>query len=229
MNKGIHTRGYLPHWDFAEGLQAVTFRLADSIPVAVIKSWKAELSDNPDDVKRGRELHRRIANFEDAGHGACVLHRHDCATIIQAKLIAGHPTRYRLLAWCVMPNHVHVLIKLAADFALGAAVRSWKGASAVEINRLLGRSGSLWQREYHDRFIRDLDHLYDCRAYIRNNPVQAGLCAHPQDWPFSSAGCGWNPDGLSNGAPASAGMEAGTNEDAGCINEDAGCTNEDAG
>ena len=45
--------------------------------------------------------------------------------------------------------------------------------------------------DYFDRFIRDLDHLYDCRAYIRNNPVKAGLCAKPEDWPFSSAGVRW--------------------------------------
>ena len=202
MSKGIYTRGYLPHWDFSEGLQAVTFRLVDSIPMAVIKSWKTELSATLDDATREREIHRRIAHFEDAGHGACVLHRHDCASIIQAKLLDGHPIRYRLLAWCVMPNHVHVIFKLATDSSLGGILRSWKGASAVEINRLLDRGGPLWQREYHDRFIRDLDHLHDCRAYIRNNPVKAGLCAHPQDWPFSSAGCGWNPDGVSNGTPA---------------------------
>ena len=194
MNKGIHSRGYLPHWDFAEGLQAVTFRLADSVPAAVIKSWKTELSGIPDDATRERELHRRIARFEDAGHGACVLHRHDCAGIIQATLTTGHPTRYRLLAWCVMPNHVHILFKLAPDFSLGAVIRAWKGASALAINRLLDRAGPLWMADYFDRLIRDLKHLYDCRAYIRNNPVKAGLCAHPEDWPFSSAGCGWNPD-----------------------------------
>jgi len=207
MSKGIYTRGYLPHWDFAKGLQAVTFRLADSVPASVIKSWKAELADDPDDAKRERELHCRIARFEDAGHGACFLHRSNCASIIQSKLIDGHPARYRLLAWCVMPNHVHVLLKLAAQSSLGAVIRSWKGASAVEINRLLDRSGPLWQREYHDRFIRDLDHLYDCRAYIHHNPVKAGLCAQPEDWPFSSAGCGWNPDGAADGAPASAGLD----------------------
>jgi putative transposase len=212
MSKGIYTRGYLPHWDFAEGLQAVTFRLADSLPAALIKSWKVELAETPGDVTRDRELHRRIAHFEDVGHGACVLNRPDCANIVQAKLLDGHPTRYRLLAWCVMPNHVHVLFKPAADSSLSGLLRSWKGASAVEINRLLDRSGPLWQREYHDRYIRDLDHLYDCRAYIRNNPVKAGLCEKPEDWPFSSAGCGWNPEGA-HGAPASAGESAGGEEE----------------
>ncbi|MEI6604423.1 MAG: transposase [Verrucomicrobiota bacterium] len=211
MNKGIYTRGYLPHWDFAEGLQAVTFRLADSIPASVIGGWRKELADSPDDATRERELHRRVARFEDMGHGACVLRCPEFASIIQAKLLDGHPQRYRLLAWCVMPNHVHVLFKLAAESSLSDILRSWKGASAVEINRLLARCGHLWQREYHDRLIRDIDHLYDCRTYVRNNPVKAGLCEKPQDWQFSSAGCDWNPDAAqvppasaSEGAPASA-------------------------
>jgi REP element-mobilizing transposase RayT len=191
MNKGIHSRGYLPHWDFEQSLQAVTFRLADSVPTAVIKKWQSELAEIPDDATREQELHRRVARFEDSGHGACVLHRADCASVIQAKLVDGHPARYRLIDWCVMPNHVHVLFKLAADSSLGAVIRSWKGAGAMEINRLLGRAGPLWMADYFDRFIRDLDHFYNCRAYIRNNPVKAGLCAQPEDWPFSSAGARW--------------------------------------
>jgi len=191
MNKGIHSRGYLPHWDFAQSLQAVTFRLADSVPTAVINQWKAELNEIPDDCAREYELHRRVAHFEDCGHGACVLHRHDCASIVQSKLINGHPTRYRLIDWCVMPNHVHVLFKLASDSSLGVVIRSWKGGSAIEINRLLDKTGHLWMADYFDRFIRDLEHFHNCRAYIRNNPVKAGLCAHPEDWPFSSAGAGW--------------------------------------
>ena len=91
-----------------------------------------------------------------------------------------------------MPNHVHVLCKLAEASSLGAVIRSWKGASAIDINRLLGRSGRLWMADYFDRFIRDPDHFHDCRAYIRNNPVKAGLCQNPEDWPFSSAGNHWN-------------------------------------
>lgn len=226
MSKGIYTRGYLPHWDFANGLQAVTFRLADSVPADVIKGWKTELSDNPDDDERERELHRRIARFEDAGHGACFLQRPDCASVIQTKLINGHPARYRLVAWCVMPNHIHVLLKRAAASALADVIRSWKGSSAFEINRLLDRSGSLWQREYHDRFIRDPDHLHDCRTYIHHNPVKAGLCARPEDWQHSSAGCDWNPDHVTQGAPASAGMDYGAPALAGI---DDGEKDEDAG
>jgi REP element-mobilizing transposase RayT len=209
MGKGIYTRGFLPHWDFEKATQAITFRLADSVPSEVIQNWKNQLAINPDAKIRKMELHRLIAHFEDAGHGAAVLKNPACATIIQNKLINGHPSQYSLIDWCIMPNHVHVLIRLIENQTLAAIVQSWKGGSAIEINRVLDLKGPLWQREYYDRYVRDLDHLHDCVAYIRNNPVKAGLCAQPADWPFSSAGVNWN------GALASAGPKPPNPEQAG--------------
>ncbi len=81
--------------------------------------------------------------------------------------------------WCIMPNHVHVMCALGEGSSLGEVIRSWKGASAIEINRLLDHAGHLWMADYFDRYIRDLEHFCDCRAYIHNNPVKAGLCQKP--------------------------------------------------
>ncbi len=209
MNKGIYTRGFLPHWDFEKSTQAITFRLADSVPAGVIKDWKSQLATMPEASVREKELHRLIARYEDAGHGDAVLKRPDCATIIQDKLVEGHPFRYSLIDWCIMPNHVHILIRLMENQSLADIVQFWKGGSAIEINRLLHQKGTLWQREYYDRYVRDLDHLHDCIAYIRNNPVKAGLCDRPEDWPFSSVGMSWD------GALASAGPEPPNREQAG--------------
>jgi REP element-mobilizing transposase RayT len=191
MNKGIHSRGYLPHWDLCKSLQAVTFRLADSVPASVISQWKVELAYETDKASREQELHRRIAKFEDSGQGDAVLRDPEIAAVVQAKLVERHPAHYRLIEWCIMPTHVHVLFKLAERQSLGEVVRAWKGGSATEINRKLNRSGRLWMMDYYDRLIRDQQHLDNCRIYIRNNPVKAGLCEHPEDWPFSSAGTGW--------------------------------------
>jgi REP element-mobilizing transposase RayT len=191
MNKGIHSRGYLPHWDFCKSLQAVTFRLADSVPASVINKWKVELACETDKASRVLELHRRIARFEDDGYGEAVLRDPEIAAVVQTKLVERHPERYHLIEWCIMPTHVHVLFKLTERHSLGEAVRAWKGGSATEINRILHRTGRLWMADYYDRLIRDQQHLDNCRFYIRNNPVKSGLCAHPEDWPFSSAGTGW--------------------------------------
>lgn len=194
MNRGIHTRGYLLHWDFAKSVQAITFRLADSVPRSVIATWKHELASIPDDARRQTELHRRIAHYEDAGHGEALLSNEHCASILQSKFIEGHATAYKLISWVIMPNHVHVLIRLLDGASLGTVVKRWKGASAIEINRHQKRSGTLWAPDYYDRFIRDADHLYDSIAYIHRNPVKACLCAKPEDWPYSSAGLSWSAD-----------------------------------
>ncbi len=87
-----------------------------------------------------------------------------------------------------MPNHAHILVHGPEGSRLGDLVKTWKTFSAREINRLLGTEGSLWAKDYHDRYIRDEKHLASARAYIRNNPVKAGLCLKAEDWQWSSAG-----------------------------------------
>jgi REP element-mobilizing transposase RayT len=194
MNRGVHSRGYLPHWDFADSVQAITFRLADSVPAQVIRLWKRDLESVADDKLREKQLHQRIARYEDAGHGDAILAEAACATLVQDQFIKDHGTRYKLIAWVVMPNHVHLLIRLLDGASLCSLVQRWKGASAIEINRHRQRSGTLWAPDYYDRYIRDSDHLCDAITYIDRNPVKAGLCGRPQDWPFSSAGVGWSAD-----------------------------------
>ena len=95
--------------------------------------------------------------------------------------------RYGLIAWCVMPTHVHVLIERKDGWAVSSVVHSWKSFTANAINRALGLTGSFWAREYYDRFMRHADQAETTLAYIENNPVAAGLCPSPGDWPWSSA------------------------------------------
>ncbi len=122
--RGWYSRGYLPHYDGSGLTQFITFRLADSVPRTVITGWKAEL-----DWEEGLDttspqaiaLRRRIAEYEDAGHGACHLRDPRIAELVQNALFHFDGTRYRLLAWCLMPNHVHVLIRMGAGNAPGNA------------------------------------------------------------------------------------------------------------
>jgi REP element-mobilizing transposase RayT len=87
-----------------------------------------------------------------------------------------------------MPNHVHALLTPCPGWDLGKIVHSWKSYTANECNKLLGRSGAFWQKEGFDRYVRNEVHYYNAAAYIENNPVKAGLCKRPEDWPWSSAG-----------------------------------------
>jgi putative transposase len=200
MHKGVHDRGYLPHWDFADSVQAINFRLGDSLPSDVVAEWRRELKawlKSPDtamSLKGQAELHRRIARYEDAGHGSCVLAKPELARIVQESLLEGHGIAYKLIAWCIMPNHVHAVIRLLDETSLGVIVKRWKAGAAIRINRELNRSGSLWQEDYHDRLIRDMDHLENAVVYIRQNPVKAGLCGRAEDWTFGCAGQNWCPE-----------------------------------
>jgi putative transposase len=185
-HKGWHSRGYLPHLDAPGEIQALTFRLKDAVPEAVIERWRRELSHESNSV-RERKLRIQIARFEDAGHGSCLLGLKAHADAVQESLFHADGTRYRLLEWCVMPNHVHVLIQSLEGMPLGEIVRTWKTYTAKVINAGEGTKGPVWAADYHDRYIRDLDHLENARLYIRKNPVKAGLCPAPEAWRWSSA------------------------------------------
>lgn len=190
-HKGWHSRGYLPHLDAPGEIQGLTFRLADALPSDLVHRWKRELENHePEDATRKQKLQRLVARYEDAGHGSCVLAKPECASIMADTLRHFDGEKYHLLEWCVMPNHVHTLIRCVYGAQLGVIVRSWKTFSARGINQVMGWEGPLWAKDYFDRYIRDHDHLLNARAYIRNNPVKAGLCQRPEDWAWSSAGCG---------------------------------------
>jgi putative transposase len=95
--------------------------------------------------------------------------------------------RYRLLAWCIMPNHVHVVVEPDANNLLDRIIQSWKSYTAKRANQILDRSGMFWHRDYFDRFMRDEGHLNRTIDYVENNPVKAGLAFEPVKWRWSSA------------------------------------------
>jgi len=165
-------------------IQGVTFRLADALPHHVVEAWKET------DLGEG-ELRSRIAAYLDAGHGSCVLKQSIAAEAVEDVLLHGHDEQYRLLAWVVMPNHVHLVVQMKDGTPLGEVVRRWKGISARRINGALARSGRLWQPGFFDRYVRDENHLLRVVAYVHENPVRASLVRRPEDWPYSSASRAW--------------------------------------
>jgi len=83
--------------------------------------------------------------------------------------------RLVLVSSVVMPNHVHALLIQNAEHPLEDLLHSWKSFSSRTINRLVGRSGTLWQRSYFDRLVRNEKHFRNCVRYIRRNPEKAHL------------------------------------------------------
>ncbi|HEX4961909.1 MAG TPA: transposase [Thermoanaerobaculia bacterium] len=184
------SRGYLPHFDEPGRVQALTFRLHDAVPDSVVQSWKDKLAwaeNLPATDPREVELRHLIARYEDAGHGACWLRDERIAALVENALLHFDDQRYHLIAWCIMPNHVHGLIEMQENWTLGSIVHSWKSYTAHRANQILRRSGEFWFREYHDRFIRDDAHFARAVRYIEHNPVKGKLVRLPEEWRWSSA------------------------------------------
>jgi REP element-mobilizing transposase RayT len=213
LRSGIHTRGFLPHVKREGARYFVTFRLADSLPKEVLLKYQSEraerlhrfypqqdgakkldtagpLANTLDDIER--DYFWKTESFLDRGQGESWLKRPDIADLVASALRFFANKRYRLDAWVVMPNHVHVVFWPMPNETLSAIVQSWKRFTAREANKILGRTGnSFWQPEPYDHWIRnDVEHARCCR-YVMNNPVKARLCTDPRDWKWSSA---WQED-----------------------------------
>jgi REP element-mobilizing transposase RayT len=141
----------------------------------------------PADDPRQIELRKRIDKYEDAGHGSCWLRHKDIARLMEETLLHYDGEHYRLVAWCIMPNHIPAIIEVMESHSLQKIIHSWKSYSSHEANKILQRSGKFWFREYHDRFMRNADHLATTIEYVENNPVKAGLVETKQEWQWSSA------------------------------------------
>jgi putative transposase len=180
------SRGYLPHYDMADVWQALTYRLADSMPKHVIESLESALSVFSED-DRTIERRKRIESWIDAGHGSCILRRDDIAGLILETWRRFAGKRYDLGPWVIIPNHVHVLIRVNPGFSLARVVGSWKSYTAKRIMQLTKQPAPIWWPDYWDRFIRDDTHWNGMRRYIENNPLAAGLVRDAAAWKWSSA------------------------------------------
>lgn len=200
---GWHERGYLPHCDFPGLVQFVTFRLADSMPESRRGEWEHLLK-----IEDDREKRTKLEEYLDRGVGECHLHDPRIATMAETALLFEHDKSYELLGWCVMPNHVHVLVHVWSK-PLWKLVALWKkfvSAKSLALLRTERRSSdrlvrmaetvelnqspalqTFWQREYWDTFMRDEVQEKTAIRYIEKNPAKAKLCAMNEQWLFSSA------------------------------------------
>jgi REP element-mobilizing transposase RayT len=183
---GWHSRGYLPHFDGGSIPQSITFRLFDSLPRGIIEEWSLELATQSSE-ETDIEMRKRVAGYLDQGHGSCYLKNPRVAKLVQEAIIFFDTDKYLLSGWVVMPNHVHLVTIPLPGKRLAKIMQSLKSFTANEANKLLGREGTFWMPDYFDRYIRNQRHLVAAIVYVENNPVKAGLCKRPEDWPFSSA------------------------------------------
>jgi len=178
---GWHQRGYLPHYDAPGVTQFVTFRLVDSLPAVRRGEWQHLLR-----FENNRERRRKLEACLDRGWGECWLRQPAIADIAERGLRFCDGQKYALVAWVVMPNHVHVLVDIW-DTPLTTLIKGWKSKVVGDANRLIGRRGAFWEREYMDTVIKDEDYRRKAMRYIESNPVKAGLVKESRLWLWSSA------------------------------------------
>ena len=138
---GWHERGYLPHCEKPGLVQLVTLRLADSLPASRRGEWEHLLK--LEDVRARRQ---ELEAYLDRGHGQCWLRNPLVAKIAEDALLHFHHVRYELLAWCVMPNHVHVLVHVW-DWPLWKLIASWKRFSATRALRFIDSQSGFSDRQ----------------------------------------------------------------------------------
>jgi REP element-mobilizing transposase RayT len=188
----MRSRGRLPHWEAGQAIYFVTFRLADSLPRSVLREFELVRENilaaakqagrtmfSPSDERRLEALFsKKLQTKLDTGAGRCFLADPRIATIVTDALQHFNGSRYRMYAWCVMPNHVPALFRILDGHDLAETLHAWKSFSSKRANRLLGRSGEFWQREYYDHLVRSERVFYRIVNYILENPNRAGL----RDW-----------------------------------------------
>lgn len=176
----IRNRGHrpLPHWETHGGTYFITFRLDGSVPESVLR--ELEIRNQLPNKLPGddRPTVKDVEAYLDRCCGECHLKDSRLAEVVANAIQYLDGKDYRLLAWVVMPNHVHLVCKLLPGKSLSRTMQALKSFTAKGVNKLLGRTGALWQREYYDRLIRDDAELNRAISYVHDNPVKAGLA----DW-----------------------------------------------
>ena len=179
-----------PQPEIPYDVQLVTLRLVDALPASELQQMELDARM----VQPAKHVHfkrQRTQDILNAGHGSCALQHAEVARAVLDVLEDQHAKRYKLIAWCIMPNQLHVLIEPC--FPLARIVQDWKAITtrwALQHNTRLGltlKNKGLWMKRYQDRFIRDKKHLTEVIHDLHESPVVAGLCETPEEWHWSSA------------------------------------------
>lgn len=133
------------------------------LPVTLVEDYEAFL------IRSWRVMEATM----DEGHGSCALRNPRVRAVVVEALLHFQGERYFVHGLVVMPNHVHVALQPLGEWQVEDLLRSWKGYSAREINKLLERTGQLWQHDSWNRIIRDAGHWNRVMQYIVGNPARA--------------------------------------------------------
>ena len=171
-------------------IQLISLRLADALPPAELEQMNIDARS----VQPASHVHFKRERTEailNAGHGCCALQNPQLARAVLDVLEDQHAKRYKLIAWCILPNQLHVLIEPC--FPMGRIIQDWRVLTtrwALQHNRELNlglKGKKLWLKRCQDRYIPDSKQLGKAVEELHLSPVTAGLCDKPEQWRWSSA------------------------------------------
>lgn len=202
----------LPHFLPDGYAYFVTFRLANTIPKQVYNEIKEKYNSVLNKIsgydKKGKKYEEYMTLqkyvfkkyetiLDKADFGRKWLQNKEIAKIVRSALFHNDSKKYDLIAFTIMPNHVHIILKpyekeipesgelKFRQYILTEIIGNIKSYTATMANKILNRRGAFWQHESYDHVIRDEKELMRLVEYILNNPVKAKLCNSPDEW-------GWN-------------------------------------
>ncbi len=107
------------------------------------------------------------------------------------EVLSAAARRYKcdIHAYVLMTNHVHLLVTPARPSTIPRIMQALGREYVQAINRLYGRTGTLWQGRYNPCLVQDDKYLLTCHRYIELNPVRAGMVQGPGEYPYSSYAC----------------------------------------
>jgi REP element-mobilizing transposase RayT len=208
-------RRNLPHFQPSEGEFFVTFRLAGSLPVEVIRRLKEEresrlkkLETVKDIKQRAEMIHKEekiyFGKFDELLDNPYInspqwLKYGRVAKTVADRLHDFDNNRYELICYCIMSNHVHLLFKLlnndsnkvlihkdkTSKYIVTDIMRLIKGSTARQSNEILKRTGDFWHNESYDHLIRSDKERISIFYYILENPVKAKLVNNWKDWKWT--------------------------------------------
>ena len=178
---------FLPHWHQDGKYVFVTFRLRDSLPQEKLQ-WLREEKESwlkqhpqPWNEKVTKEyinkFGKAVDKWLDNNYGNCLLKKQSNRKIVEDALLFFDGKRYDLVAFVVMPNHVHILLKLREGHELTKIMHSIKSYTAKKINENENNTGPVWQSESYDRLVRDQKHFENVVRYIIANNKQLAWVA----------------------------------------------------
>lgn len=156
---------HLSHYSQINAVQFVSFRTHDSLDAFLNKllySSNLEISEQQWQIDQYLDQSLKGAYFYT-----------DMIGVFSDYIKELEPEFYDLIAFSIMPNHLHILFTQKQD--LDVIMQKLKGGSSRLLNQALGKKGRFWAKDYYDKAIRDERHFYNTYRYIKNNAIKAGL------------------------------------------------------